>query len=332
MPLRDAKRCTGCGMCATICPAGLFAAHEDNRHLTRALATLPRRKRLALFCPVCPPSETGTLPGSMEEASCNALRLTGCPAALHPAALAACAAWGVTAVDCLTGDCASCALGSGAALARTREVWNSLYPGPFTIHNNPGSGAKSAAPVPDVRQPGLSRRFLLALPLRAASRGRFDPLPQLDPGMWREPDHPVLPKVFRAILQSAPETLRPDAALPTSLRGASLTIDAAHCTACAACARACPSGALTAASHPEALHMAFVPGLCTGCGVCRTLCPEQAVSLAPSAGGLGTWLADTPVPFPLQERNIKTCARCTSPFKPEKPGDTLCRFCKMRKM
>jgi ferredoxin len=61
-------------------------------------------------------------------------------------------------------------------------------------------------------------------------------------------------------------------------------VDEATCTACGACARACPSEALMLDESDDAVALSFDPTLCTGCGLCAGRCPEagrQALSVEP---------------------------------------------------
>jgi adenylylsulfate reductase subunit B len=66
----------------------------------------------------------------------------------------------------------------------------------------------------------------------------------------------------------------------------SLVIEKGRCTACGACADACPGGLLSAARGVcEIDH----PADCWGCAACLKACPEEALSLRlpPALGGLG---------------------------------------------
>jgi electron transport complex protein RnfB len=63
-------------------------------------------------------------------------------------------------------------------------------------------------------------------------------------------------------------------------------IDAAQCTGCTRCYRACPTDAIVGASGQ--IH-SVMQGSCTGCAKCQEACPEDCVSLAPQAPSLDTW-------------------------------------------
>ena len=63
-------------------------------------------------------------------------------------------------------------------------------------------------------------------------------------------------------------------------------IDAAQCTGCTRCYRACPTDAIVGASGQ--IH-SVLQGTCTGCAKCLDACPEDCVSLVPQAASLDTW-------------------------------------------
>lgn len=58
-----------------------------------------------------------------------------------------------------------------------------------------------------------------------------------------------------------------------------ITVDPARCSACGNCARACPTGALTAA-HRDGLVLVLSvdASQCSACGACVSSCPENAMS------------------------------------------------------
>ena len=63
-------------------------------------------------------------------------------------------------------------------------------------------------------------------------------------------------------------------------------IDAAQCTGCTRCYRACPTDAIVGASGQ--IH-SVLPGACTGCAKCQEACPEDCVALVAQAPSLDTW-------------------------------------------
>jgi len=73
------------------------------------------------------------------------------------------------------------------------------------------------------------------------------------------------------LTEGEPFTTRPPFGFPV--------IDFARCTACDACAEACPSGAIQASTvGPDRRRVSLSYGACIQCRECVTACPEQAVS------------------------------------------------------
>jgi electron transport complex protein RnfB len=63
-------------------------------------------------------------------------------------------------------------------------------------------------------------------------------------------------------------------------------IDAAQCTGCTRCYRACPTDAIVGANGQ--IHN-VLQSACTGCGKCEAACPENCVSLNPQGLSLDNW-------------------------------------------
>src|SRR6185369_2305973 len=73
------------------------------------------------------------------------------------------------------------------------------------------------------------------------------------------------------VTQKDPFAARPPFGFPV--------IDFARCTACDACARACPTGAIVAATPAAGLRtLSLSYGACIQCRECVAACPEEAVS------------------------------------------------------
>lgn len=59
-----------------------------------------------------------------------------------------------------------------------------------------------------------------------------------------------------------------------------ISVDAARCSACACCVRACPTGAIDMRHQDgSALALSFNAAQCTACGACASACPEHAVTV-----------------------------------------------------
>lgn len=94
---------------------------------------------------------------------------------------------------------------------------------------------------------------------------------------------------------------------------------AQNCAACGACARYCPSGALSTRVINGLFTHFFTPGVCVACGLCAQVC---------RSGALTRNYAPEPNPFEEQvkaERPIGTCRKCGSPALDALSG--LCYWC-----
>jgi formate hydrogenlyase subunit 6/NADH:ubiquinone oxidoreductase subunit I len=62
------------------------------------------------------------------------------------------------------------------------------------------------------------------------------------------------------------------------LAHARVELDRELCSACALCARDCPTGAIVA-SGDDGVRLTFRSSLCDACGVCLEACPEKCLRL-----------------------------------------------------
>lgn len=91
-------------------------------------------------------------------------------------------------------------------------------------------------------------------------------------------------------------------------------LDAAACTRCGSCARACPTGAIGAVEVPGGTGLSVDHARCVGCGLCVLACPERergAIRLEP---GFAPWaLEGATVAVTSEELR---CERCGGPVAP----------------
>lgn len=147
----------------------------------------------------------------------------------------------------------------------------------------------------------------------AAQRGDLEAIPRM-PALGAAALAPVEDKrgLLFAALDALIDPASPPASvpLPAGLQG-EVRIAAEKCTLCAACARLCPTGAL---SLPGSLtQLAFTEEKCLQCGLCVNTCPERAVDLAPR---LLTDKRARQAPRVLAEAEMFACAGCGKPFAP----------------
>ena len=88
-----------------------------------------------------------------------------------------------------------------------------------------------------------------------------------------------------------------------------LEVDENLCTLCGACARVCPTNALTL-HEGDTVKLVLRLSECTGCRECETSCPEKAIRVkwAYERGALERKLA---------ESRIARCVKCGAPLGPE---------------
>lgn len=93
------------------------------------------------------------------------------------------------------------------------------------------------------------------------------------------------------------------------------------CTACEACARACPTDAMQVRESGVAWELAFEFARCVGCGVCVEACQPRVLQLAPTMNG---WKA--PQATVLHARSKQRCSRCDRFFISPEPAE-VCPIC-----
>ncbi|MFM8320464.1 MAG: DUF362 domain-containing protein, partial [Chloroflexota bacterium] len=101
------------------------------------------------------------------------------------------------------------------------------------------------------------------------------------------------------------------------------------CTACGACARACPTAALryTEDENKQSFSLAFTPQHCIACQACLGVCAPQAIRIDLAPAVEQVFCAD---PLTLQTGGLAACARCGSAFA-ARAGLRYCPQCEFRR-
>lgn len=314
-PIVDGERCVlsiavdaGCRACADVCPRRAFVMSEDTLGLDTdacdgcaiCVAACPRRAitlaRTAAAVSVddpsvvlvaCTVSGVASGPGAM-----------ACLDAVGLDELAGLYARGARRLLVARGECATCARGTraifDAAIGDLGRLLEDRRLTPIAVAELPAgewSRQRAAATAPS------RRGFLLAV----RGRHRRDTSPAHEP----QPAARALPAPSR------PDPLNPF--LPV--------IDGAACTACDACVRICPDGALrleiadtgTAAYQIE-------PRRCTGCRLCADVCDARAMSVA-------TWLRGGASALRLDRAQCKSCGNVFRRPAGRRSESRACRVC-----
>jgi Ni,Fe-hydrogenase III small subunit/Pyruvate/2-oxoacid:ferredoxin oxidoreductase delta subunit len=116
----------------------------------------------------------------------------------------------------------------------------------------------------------------------------------------------TLVNALRSALDAGWKVPSSDARGPEGLRGM-IAHDAAKCTACGACARSCPSGAIDLVFEGEKAKIAYNLWKCSFCGTCQDVCPDDAVQLTASAPMWGADKADAAISGEMARAKCKSC-------------------------
>jgi ferredoxin len=101
------------------------------------------------------------------------------------------------------------------------------------------------------------------------------------------------------------------------------------CTACGACERACPTGALTYSLHEfQGYDLKFLPVNCVACGICQQVCVPDAITIEPHPSFQYVFANQEPVV--LIEGEITRCERCSAVMAKKTEVD-LCPICQHRR-
>jgi len=95
------------------------------------------------------------------------------------------------------------------------------------------------------------------------------------------------------------------------------------CSACLACGRRCPTGALEADESTDHRAITFDAALCTDCGLCEQVCPQGAVSKRPAVS-VDEIISGRTL---LMHRVVRRCVICGEPCFPDEVRAGLCAQC-----
>ncbi|MGE5096905.1 MAG: 4Fe-4S binding protein [Betaproteobacteria bacterium] len=272
-----AERCRNCALCAAACPTEAFVATNLPRNAVLADARGPEPLKLA-----CAPSGQ---PGDV---------IVPCLGAVDAVALAEAGRRGVTVELHGSDHCADCehAARGPEGLARALEAVERLreasaqqdWPRAVVIRREtPAAGA--ALHEAATTGHAASRRHLFRRLLGRGVDAIADAAqPASEPAAMKaiRVDAPVRMERRERLRATWPReedmdaAIEPHARLPLAL----LAIERSRCTACEACARACPTAAIEVAESATAWGLVFRASRCVGCGVCVEVCQHDALAMA----------------------------------------------------
>lgn len=323
----DAEACVECGACAHACPVGAFDAPDLATTLLRCVSRLSDHRAVELACAHRPIDERSVRPVDA------ALVVGGCLAALGPSTYAGLYALGVERIDVCMETCDGCPANARVTIERTlQKARLALRPWDVQIDaiTTPEEGPTRPRPVFDANHPPVSRRRLLH-PLAEEDADRLIAALVLDDESpsGRKAPAPERQRLLNA-LRLLPATGQ--AMCPAPLAGQIFMQHGveAECSACGACARACPTGALTLDVRDDrgVFTLSHRAAICAGCGVCIDLC-ERGV-LAPSGVPFFSALQSGEEAV-ITAGTFRRCARCGARMPAGDGAGDLCELCAFRR-
>ncbi|MEJ2302282.1 MAG: 4Fe-4S dicluster domain-containing protein [Anaerolineales bacterium] len=324
-PALDSQRCSSCLACLPVCPAGAYAA-DDAVPALRNCAVHLETGTLELVCKRHPAAQTGLASESV------GVRVRGCLAGLGSAAYLALAALGLERILIRLDACDQCPWSSLLPLIRKQigqaghllNLWEKMDL--LQVVSSTDGGTER--PLWDADNPPLSRRDLFRMMARQgqlamarAMAGEHATTGQRRPGRDRL-------RILGAVAH-LPEVEVGQRPLPEDLGFAAVSVSES-CTACEACARACPTGTLQFERNEvdRSYRLSFVSESCIGCEICLHVCAPAAIEVSHKPSFHEIFGQSGAVV--LQEGELSRCRKCNIYFA-ARPGVQLCPLCEFRR-
>lgn len=272
-------RCSGCGLCQTVCPTEVFQGHtHTDQHFLGRIGPLlkedraaPEHQRLFVYCQQAekPKQESFPVP---------------CLGSITENFMLGAALRGVDELVFAKGICSQCRLKHGAqifhrALATFRILSGHLGLDPVPVSVDERQKTKSVK---------LSRRALFSSDSREqgnrveSERDSGNEASEMASGGADSNDVKTRLSPRRRYLQMLfDRQVPPQSAIVNcgqEFPWAKINIDERKCVACGICVALCPTGAITRKQENAHLSHYFNASFCTNCGLCNEACPEHAIS------------------------------------------------------
>ena len=322
-PRFEAGRCQACLACLPVCPTGAFGADDSVPALFNA-ASHVEGEALELLCEHNPQPERGLA------AETTGIMVRHCLGGLGMGAYVALAAFGLKRIYVRTEHCAGCSwsvLGASVeAQARQANQFLSAWDKPAFVECLVASDDSVARTFWSAENPPVSRREMFRM---LARRSKTIMARAIENGQSRQAGQPGRDRL--RLLGALANLPLAEARMDTDLVGlgfASLSVSDA-CSACATCARVCPTGALSYDRDAQGAHFSlhFAASNCVACGLCAHACIPSAIDLdyAPSF----SQVFSEPV-VTVFEASLVKCSRCGAATR-ARPGFDLCPVCEFRR-
>ncbi|MBC8492234.1 MAG: 4Fe-4S binding protein [Chloroflexi bacterium] len=285
----DPDKCTSCGICAAVCPTGVFEAQAPTNMelLTQIQELAKERASVAFACPRYLETKGGDADHFIQ---------VNCLGRLDESVLVGAVSQGIQAVWLMDGACQECPYAVGRAVAeQSLQRANALLQA-FGVQQRIFIGPQlpsgpSATAQPPAATEGLSRRAFFSLASRQVARtaviaaGSILGSQSADAEEGQAPrkgELPVRLPAKRQLLLAALKRIGKLAIAYFEADGGpwaqfSFT---ETCTGCQMCAFFCPTGALSKAEEDGKAGAAFRISHCTNCRLCQEICYQEAVTLS----------------------------------------------------
>lgn len=324
-PILNTEDCLNCLACLPICPAGAYRADDAIPSLLRC-ANRAQVDNIDLVCNHHPNPDEGV------DGSELGIRVRGCLAGLGSATFLSLSLFNFKRITIRNDECESCELHSLHTYIQRNVKQAQFFLSNWdeckveiSMANNPKT-TSAERPLWDADNPPLSRRDLFHF---ASSQSRLAIARSLNKDVYSS-KHP-LGQERRRELAAIDQIMEENPAnhdFKLEGMGYSLPSISEKCTACEACARICPTGAIRVERDENHFQLLFSPRACIACDICQRICLVSAVKIdtAPTFQQIFPQFTS----IILFETVLIYCENCGSRI-PAQLDATLCSICAQRR-
>ncbi|MBU2611429.1 MAG: 4Fe-4S dicluster domain-containing protein [Chloroflexi bacterium] len=322
-PALDDEKCQTCLACLTVCPVGAYAADDAVVSLLNAVTHL-EGGALELLC-----ERNSQAAQGFSEAS-TGIRVRGCLAGLGSGAYLALAAFGLERILVRTDACSACEWGTLPRQVQVQvrqakqllEAWGKAE----TLDCVSELDSPLERPLWEATNPPLSRRDMFRM---LAQQGKVAMARAIENEQTKPGHRPCRDRL--RMLGAIGHLPAPQ----SGFNGSLIDMDFAWvsvseaCTACAVCARACPTNALQFEKNENetAYTLKFSARNCVGCEMCVHVCAPSALAMDRTPTFAQIFSEEI---ITLQEGGLVKCKRCGA-LTAAQPGVNLCPLCEYRR-